>query len=331
MIRDKDTANLVNKMRVSRHRKNPSLDKERTRGTVTNKYLHRQQDKKELQNKLQKTFSMSENVEYILDTLVSEGYVDNYDSAACILEAYLAVYEANKWEKESGIGGKSPEAELARMRSRAFHTGGVKPKTAVNPSDIPAGTVRMNRGVARMVHARNRGKSPSDPTYSHRKKIDPPKTPSYRESPLGLPKGYKDPLNRDPRKKSPGDKIKSPIKSLPKETPVNAKNKIIKLQREELEYIINILVSEGYAANYDSAACILEAMSDEWLIGILDEAPFDIYRGNTTIDDTKVGSSEPIKVNKKPYKTRKGANRTADKLNQDYGANIYQVRRIREQ
>jgi hypothetical protein len=87
MIRDKDTANLVNKMRVSRHRKNPSLDKERTRGTVTNKYLHRQQDKKELQNKLQKAFSMSENVEYILDILVSEGYVDNYDLAACILEA----------------------------------------------------------------------------------------------------------------------------------------------------------------------------------------------------------------------------------------------------
>jgi len=185
--------------------------------------------------------------------------------------AYLAVYEANKWEKESGIGGKSPEAELARMRSRAFHTGGVKPKTSVNPSDIPAGTVRMNRGVARMVHARNRGKSPSDPTYSHRKKIDPLKTPSYRESPLGLPKGYKDPLNRDPRKKSPGDKIKSPVKSLPKETSVNAKNKIIKFQREELEYILDILVSEGYVCDYESATRILEAMSDEWLVEILEK------------------------------------------------------------
>jgi hypothetical protein len=83
--------------------------------------------------------------------------------------------------------------------------------------------------------------------------------------------------------------------------------------------------------DYDSAARILEAMSDEWLVGILSEAPFDIYRGNTTVDDTKVGSSEPEKINKKPYKTRKGANRVADKKNQDYGANIYTVRRIPEQ
>jgi hypothetical protein len=87
MIRDNDTANLVNKMRVSRHKKNPSLDKEMTRGTVTNKYLHRQQDKKELQDKLKKSFSMSENIEYIIDMLVSEGYVNDYDSAACIIEA----------------------------------------------------------------------------------------------------------------------------------------------------------------------------------------------------------------------------------------------------
>jgi len=86
MIRDKDTANLVNKMRVSRHKKNPSLDKERTAGTKTNTYLDRQRDKKELQNKLKKAFSMSENIEYVLDILVSEGYASDYDSAACILE-----------------------------------------------------------------------------------------------------------------------------------------------------------------------------------------------------------------------------------------------------
>jgi hypothetical protein len=49
--------------------------------------LHRQQDKKELQDKLKKVFSMSENIEYIIDMLVSEGYVNDYDSAACIIEA----------------------------------------------------------------------------------------------------------------------------------------------------------------------------------------------------------------------------------------------------
>jgi hypothetical protein len=158
MIRDKDTANLVNKMRVSRHKKSPSLEKERTRGTVSNKYLHRQQDKKELQNKLEKSFSVAENIEYILD----------------------------------------------------------------------------------------------------------------------------------------------------------------------------VLVSEGFAVDYDGAESILEAMSDEWLDSLLSEAPFDIYRGSTTYDGVKVGSDEPVKVNKKPYKTKKGANRTADKLNQEYGAGIHSVRRTPE-
>jgi hypothetical protein len=110
-----------------------------------------------------------------------------------------------------------------------------------------------------------------------------------------------------------------------------AKRESSRMREDYSNLVLDYLVSEGYADNYDSAAGILEAMSDEWLAGILSEAPFDIYRGNTTIDDTKVGSSEPVKVNKKPYKTRKGANRTADKLNQDYGANIYSVRKISEQ
>lgn len=49
------------------------------------------------------------------------------------------------------------------------------------------------------------------------------------------------------------------------------KNNIRKFQREELEYILDILVSEGFAVDYDSAGCILEAMSDEWLGSLLDE------------------------------------------------------------
>jgi hypothetical protein len=110
-----------------------------------------------------------------------------------------------------------------------------------------------------------------------------------------------------------------------------AKRESSRMKEEYNNLVLDYLITERYVNDYDSAARILEAMSDEWLVGILSEAPFDIYRGNTTVDDTKVGSSEPEKINKKPYKTRKGANRVADKKNQDYGANIYTVRRIPEQ
>jgi hypothetical protein len=111
---------------------------------------------------------------------------------------------------------------------------------------------------------------------------------------------------------------------------LEGKSNIRKFKREELEYILDVLVSEGFVNNYDSAHDILEAMSDEWLGSLLSEAPFDIYRGSTTYDGVKVGSDEPVKVNKKPYKTKKGANRTADKLNQEYGAGIHRVVRIPE-
>lgn len=189
-----------------------------------------------------------------------------------LIEAYLDIYEnldeANKWEKKSGIGGKSAEAEFARSRSRAFHTGSPTPIRAVNPSDINSGTLLVNRGVARMIHKRNRGQSPSDPTYTHRRKIDPLKIPSYRDSPLGLPAGYKDPL-RPRTNKNLGDKVNTNIKPL--ETGPNAKSNIRKFNREELEYIVDVLVSERFAADYEGAAYILEAMSDEWLDCILDD------------------------------------------------------------
>ena len=100
----------------------------------------------------------------------------------------VEVDEANKLEKHLGMGSNTPENELSRMKRRASASGigskgpDGKPKQNTNP-----GTIRMNRGVARMVHKRNRGKSPSDPTYKKRQGIDPhADTKSYRDSPLGL-------------------------------------------------------------------------------------------------------------------------------------------------
>ena len=48
-------------------------------------------------------------------------------------------------------------------------------------------------------------------------------------------------------------------------------NAIRRFTREELEYILDVLVYEGYADDYDGARFIMEAMSDEWLEEILGE------------------------------------------------------------
>jgi len=102
------------------------------------------------------------------------------------------------------------------------------------------------------------------------------------------------------------------------------------LNKEETEVIVSHLLDRGFADTEKSAENIMEAMSDQWVESILSEAPFDVYRGNTSVEGTKVGSSQPTKVNKSSYATRKAANRKADKLNMDYGANIHSVVRTPE-
>lgn len=88
IVTDKDSIKYVNQMRLARHKKRPSLDKERTRGTYPDTYLEKQREKREVDNAANtiKKFTREE-LEYILDVLVYEGYVDDYDGAMVIMEA----------------------------------------------------------------------------------------------------------------------------------------------------------------------------------------------------------------------------------------------------
>lgn len=54
-------------------------------------------------------------------------------------------------------------------------------------------------------------------------------------------------------------------------TALSPHNKIVKFQREELEFVLDYLFENGYADNYESAAVIAESMSDEWFEDILCE------------------------------------------------------------
>ena len=63
----------------------------------------------------------------------------------------------------------------------------------------------------------------------------------------------------------------APAQPKPENSSHSKKNKKPQIKKEELEYILDVLVSEGFAVDYDGAVCILEAMSDEWVDCILDE------------------------------------------------------------
>jgi hypothetical protein len=49
------------------------------------------------------------------------------------------------------------------------------------------------------------------------------------------------------------------------------KNGIRRFQREELEFILDYLIDEGYTDSYESALALVETMSDEWLECIIEE------------------------------------------------------------
>jgi hypothetical protein len=63
----------------------------------------------------------------------------------------------------------------------------------------------------------------------------------------------------------------APSHPKPENSSNSKKSKKPQMKKEELEYILDILVSEGFAVDYEGAVCILEAMSDEWVDCILDE------------------------------------------------------------
>jgi hypothetical protein len=193
-------------------------------------------------------------------------------------EAYLEVVEnqqldeANRVERHLGIHSNTPENELARMRRRSSVSGVGSGKE----SGISPGTLRMNRDVARTVTQRNRGKSPSDPKYTKRRGIDPhADAESWRDSPLGLPKGHKDPLN--PRtSKNIGNKVK--VKTKPASelfsNPHQASNKISKFRREDYDIydiILSHLLDEGYADTNENALVIMANMSEEWRENIIEQ------------------------------------------------------------
>jgi hypothetical protein len=65
----------------------------------------------------------------------------------------------------------------------------------------------------------------------------------------------------------------APSHPKPENSSNSKKSKKPQMKKEELEYILDVLVSEGFAVDYNGAEFILEAMSDEWVDCIL-------YEGN---------------------------------------------------
>jgi hypothetical protein len=242
-----------------------------------------------------------------------------------LFEAYLAVYEANRYEKHLGLTGQKGLDRAKKMVLRArrgFHRAGIgsspdkgmegrQSKETPYAIENKPSTLSFNARMRRNLHKKRRGenyKYKTDSTVSReRNPITPPKIKISMSS-LG-------PMDNTLPKK---------LEKLAKNNQPPSNN-IRRLVREELEYIVDILVSEGYVNDYDSAACILEAMSDEWLVGILSEAPYQIYgpdpHGSSDSESRPIGN---------PYKNKKRAKNRADRMDQEIGGYRHSVRYVED-
>jgi hypothetical protein len=92
-----------------------------------------------------------------------------------------------------------------------------------------------------------------------------------------------------------------------------------------MEEIVSFLINEGYADDYKAATRIYEAMSDEWLVGILLEAPYQIYgpdpHGPSDSESRPIGN---------PYKNKKRAKNRADRLDQEIGGYRHTVHYVED-
>lgn len=117
-------------------------------------------------------------------------------------------------------------------------------------------------------------------------------------------------------------KIAKKIEDIKKQMPGN---KIVKFNREEVEFLVSYLIGEGYATSFESAKNIAIHIGEEWAYEILKEAPYQIYG-----PDPHGPSDAESKPLGKPYKDKKRAKTRADKLDQEIGGYRHFVRKVDE-
>jgi predicted RNA binding protein with dsRBD fold (UPF0201 family) len=53
---------------------------------------------------------------------------------------------------------------------------------------------------------------------------------------------------------------------------LEGRNNVRNFQRDDAEYVLDYLIDEGFTDSYDSALVILETMSEEWLVDLIESA-----------------------------------------------------------
>ena len=170
----------------------------------------------------------------IIDYLVNEGYVDDYDSAIKIYESM-----SDEWLKEI-VEGFVPLDDRKIDLVKGF---------------IKKGIGKLKKNVDKMTQAQRELTNNEIPTYHIGKLVKDTKKTSK------LVNNAQNAMDR-----SRQERIAILRKKLDLITPQNS---IRKFQRNDVEYALDYLINEGFTDSYEGAEAILESMSDEWLKSII--------------------------------------------------------------
>lgn len=200
----------------------------------------------------------------ILQFLYFEGYADSYENAE-----YLFEQLSDEWVEE--ILGEDDS-----WKEKNF-----KPLSKDKKERV---TGFLNRQMIKLKDYTNQADIAQDEL----------KNPDYSKPP-------KVKIGTLLKKMKTGSKLMSNAQQARKRTTEReeGRNNIRKFKREDLEYILDTLISEGFAVDYDSAGCILEAMSDEWAIQILESEDSNWNEVRKSASRRKP-STGPIRVGREP-------------------------------
>ena len=190
----------------------------------------------------------------ILQFLYFEGYADSYESAECLLESLdddeFEELICEEWARQILDEDDS-------WKEKNF-----KPLSKDKKERV---TGFLNRQMIKLKDYSNQANIAQDEL----------KNPDYSKPPRVK-------IGTLLKKMKTGSKLMSNAQQARKRTTEReeGRNNIRKFKREDLEYILDTLISEGFVVDYDSAGCILESMSDEWIGSLLDEKYFNEAMSN---------------------------------------------------
>jgi len=248
---------------------------------------------------------MSSNLEYhqLLEYLYFNNYADSYENVEHLIqqlsdEEYQDLYEntglgGNKRAHGAKVDQRVTDAELEDIRASAK-----RPRpSASRPQDdsLEAMKERFKEEEEgeKVKPVPSRGIGAGEPVLGGKRK----------RKPGGMAQIKANKLRRGSTQaeRERGKKISAALKNKKKWGTPEARNEA---------YVLEHLISEGYADNYNSAAAICESMSDEWFYSIISEEFKDLTpekeervrnRVGELARDIQVSGARMKKLNKKPF------------------------------